>query len=101
ITGMKDNYDILPVLSGPVGTKLITRTNCMGFQRDLMVITSANKNLELTAKCIDSQYKPIQSFQNNWGTYGDETQQNIVELDTATNSLKNLPLEGTAPGELR
>lgn len=101
ITGMNDTYDILPVLAGPDGTKHITRTNGMGFQRDRMVITSANKNLELTAKWIDAQYAPLQSVQNNWGTYGDETQQNIFELDKATNSLKHLPLDGTAPGELR
>ncbi len=43
ITGMNDTYDILPVLAGPDGTKHITRTNGMGFQRDRMVITSANK----------------------------------------------------------
>lgn len=98
---MNDTYDILPVLAGPDGTKHITRTNGMGFQRDRMVITSANKNLELTAKWIDAQYAPLQSVQNNWGTYGDETQQNIFELDAATNSLKHLPLNGTAPGELR
>ena len=101
ITGMNDTYDILPVLAGPDGTKHITRTNGMGFQRDRMVITSANKNLELTAKWIDAQYAPLQSVQNNWGTYGDEKQQNIFEFDKASNSLKHLPLNGTAPGELR
>lgn len=73
----------------------LARTNGMGFQRDRMVITSANKNLELTAKCIDAQYAPLQSVQNNWGTYGDEKQQNIFEFDEASNSLKHLPLNGT------
>ncbi len=73
----------------------------MGFNRDKMVITSANKNLELTAKWIDAQYAPLQSVQNNWGTYGDPNQQNIFEFDQATNSLKHLPLNGTAPAELR
>ena len=101
VTGMNDTYDILPVLAGPDGTKHITRTNGMGFQRDRMVITSANKNLELTAKWIDAQYEPIQSVQNNWGTYGDKNQQNIFEYDKTSKSLKHLPLEGTAPGELR
>lgn len=57
--------------------------------------------MELTVKWIDAQYKLIQSVQNNWGTYGDETQQNIFEYDAATDSLKHLPLNGTAPGELR
>lgn len=104
ITGMNDSYDVLPVLSGPEGDKKITRTNNHGFSRDRLVITSANKNLELTAKWIDKMYEPIQSVQNNWGTYGDEEQQNIFELsenDAGEPMLKHLDLEGAAPGELR
>ena len=46
-------------------------------------------------------YDPHQSVQNNWGTYGDEEQQNIFEFDEGENMLKHLPLEGTAPVELR
>lgn len=101
VTGDNENYDVLPVLAGPSGKKHITRTNNIGFSRDRMVITSANKNLELTAKWIDAQYESIQSVQNNWGTYGDKKQQNIFEFDKASNSLKHLPLDGTAPAELR
>lgn len=104
ITGMNDSYDVLPVLAGPEGDKKITRTNNHGFSRDRMVITSANQNLELTAKWIDKMYEPLQSVQNNWGTYGDEEQQNIFELsenDAGEPMLKHLDLEGAAPGELR
>ncbi|MEQ9809313.1 ABC transporter substrate-binding protein [Streptococcus jiangjianxini] len=101
VTGNNEDYQLLPVLEGPDGEKNVTRTNNVGFQRDRMVITSVNKNLELTAKWIDAQYKPIQSVQNNWGTYGDTKQQNIFEFNKETNSLKHLPLDGTAPTELR
>lgn len=104
VTGMNDSYDVLPVLTGPNGDQKITRTNNHGFSRDKLVITSANKNLELTAKWIDQMYDPIQSVQNNWGTYGDEEQQNIFELsenDSGEPMLRHLDLEGTAPGELR
>ncbi|SDB03968.1 putative aldouronate transport system substrate-binding protein [Streptococcus henryi] len=101
VTGDNENYDILPVLAGPDGQKNVTRTNNIGFSRDRMVITSANQNLELTAKWIDAQYKPLQSVQNNWGTYGDSEQQNIFEFDEANQMLKHLPLEGTAPTEIR
>lgn len=101
ITGMNDKYDVLPVLAGPTGEKHVTRTNGMGFSRDRFVITSANENLELTAKWVDKMYEPLQSVQNNWGTYGDEDQQNIFELDEDKNMLKHLPLDGAAPGELR
>lgn len=101
ITGMNDKYDVLPVLAGPTGEKHVARTNGMGFSRDRFVITSANENLELTAKWVDKMYEPLQSVQNNWGTYGDEEQQNIFEFDKENQMLKHLPLEGTAPGELR
>ncbi len=99
ITGDNDQYDVLPVLVGPSGEKHVTRTNGLGFSRDRFVITSANKNLELTAKWVDKMYEPLQSVQNNWGTYGDTEQANIFELDG--DMLKHLPLDGTAPGELR
>ncbi len=79
----------------------VARTNGMGFDRGKMVITSANENLELTAKWIDQLYDPVQSVQNNWGTYGDTEQQNIFEFDESANMLKHLALEGTAPVELR
>lgn len=101
VSGANESYQPLPVLEGPTGIKHVTRTNGFGFSRDRFVITSANKNLELTAKWVDQMYEPIQSVQNNWGTYGDEEQQNIFELDEANNMLKHLPLNGTAPGELR
>jgi putative aldouronate transport system substrate-binding protein len=101
ITGMNDKYELMPPLAGPDGHINATRTNGMGFDRGRMVITSANKNLELTAKWIDQLYDPHQSVQNNWGTYGDEEQQNIFEFDKAENMLKHLPLEGAAPVEVR
>lgn len=99
ITGDNDNYDVLPVLAGPSGEKHVTRTNGMGFSRDRFVITSVNENLELTAKWVDKMYEPLQSVQNNWGTYGDDTQANIFELKDGM--LHHLPLDGAAPGELR
>lgn len=101
ISKNKSDYEVLPVLAGPNGQKNVTRTNNVGFSRDRMVITSANKNLELTAKWIDQQYAPLQSVQNNWGTYGDKKQQNIFVFDKNQKMLKHLPLEGTAPTEIR
>ncbi|WP_445486770.1 ABC transporter substrate-binding protein [Niallia sp. 03133] len=101
ITGMNDKYDLMGPLKGPDGQINVARTNGVGFDRGRMVVTSENKNLELTAKWIDQLYDPIQSVQNNWGTYGDDSQQNIFELDKEAGMLKHLPLEGTAPVELR
>ncbi|MBE0343214.1 ABC transporter substrate-binding protein, partial [Paenibacillus sp. 28ISP30-2] len=101
ISGDNDKYELMNPLAGPSGKVNVTRTNNLGFDRGRMVITSDNKNLELTAKWIDQLYDPIQSVQDNWGTYGDKTQQNIFEYDEASHMLKHLPLKGTAPVELR
>lgn len=102
ITGMNDKYDVMPALKGPDGQKNVTRTNGVGFSRGRgMVITKINKNLEATAKWADQLYDPLQSVQNNWGTYGDTTQQNIFEFDETKKMLKHLPLQGAAPVELR
>ncbi|MDX8045531.1 extracellular solute-binding protein [Gracilibacillus sp. S3-1-1] len=101
ITGHNDAYQLLPPLEGPDGHKHVARSNGMGFDRARMVITSANENLELTAKWIDQLYDPYQSVQNNWGTYGDEEKQNIFEYEQNDQMLKHLALEGTAPVELR
>lgn len=101
ITGMGDDYDLMGPLEGPDGRVHVTQTNAIGFHRQRMVITSANENLELTAKWIDQLYEPYQSVQNNWGTYGDEENQNIFEFDQEANMLRHEDLEGTAPVELR
>ncbi|AWB45919.1 ABC transporter substrate-binding protein [Paenibacillus sp. CAA11] len=101
ITGANDNYELMNPLEGPSGETNVTRTNNYGFDRGRMVITQANKNLELTAKWIDQLYDPIQSVQNNWGTYGDETQQNIFKFDEQKKMLVHLPLGDTSPVELR
>ncbi|MCF2941297.1 ABC transporter substrate-binding protein [Paenibacillus alkaliterrae] len=101
VTGMNDKFDVMPALEGPNGWKNVTRTNGMGLDRGRFVITADNKNIEATAKWIDQCYDPHQSVMNNWGTFGDETLQNIFEWDEANKMLKHLPLNGTAPGELR
>ncbi|MEK3734541.1 MULTISPECIES: ABC transporter substrate-binding protein [Paenibacillus] len=101
ITGMNDTYELMPPLAGPSGEINVTRTNGIGLDRGRMVITSSNKHPEETAKWVDALYEPLQSVQNNWGTYGDDTQQNIFELDEEKGMLRHLPLEGTAPVELR
>jgi putative aldouronate transport system substrate-binding protein len=100
VTGTSNDYVQLPPLKGPNGQINVPRTNGIGFDRNKAVITSADQNLDLTAKWFDQCYVPQQSAQDDWGTYGDKTQQNIFEL-TPQGNLKHLPLKGTAPVELR
>lgn len=101
VSGMDSSFEPMPALEGPNGWKNVARTNGMGFDRGRMVITADNKNIEATIKWIDALYDPYQSVQNNWGTYGDDKQQNIFEFDETSNMLKHLPLNGAAPSEMR
>lgn len=101
VSGMDSPFEPMPALEGPNGWKNVARTNGMGFDRARFVITAENKDVESTIKWVDALYDPTQSVQDNWGTYGDETQPNIFEFDEAAKMLKHLPLNGVAPGELR
>lgn len=100
ISGNNEDYVALPPLKGPDGTVNVARTNGIGFDKGRMVFSSSNQNVELTAKWADKCYDPIQSVQNNWGTYGDTKQDNIFEL-TSEGNLKHLPLGTNTPVGLR
>ena len=95
-----EDYVPLPALSRQGGEKNVTRWNSYGVQIGRSVITTANKNLELTAKWVDKLYEPLQSIQDNWGTYGEENKQNIFELKEE-GTLAHLDLEGNSPWETR
>ena len=59
-----------------------------GFQRGRCVITANAKNPALIAAWIDQMYDPMQSPQNNWGTYGEDM-------------LQHAPLGDKSPVEVR
>ena len=63
VSGLDSNYVPMPALAGPDGTKNVARTNGSGFDRGRMVVTSADKDLENTAKWMDQLYDPLQSVQ--------------------------------------
>lgn len=100
-TGTPADYVALPPLKGADGKANITRQNAMGFEIGRCVLTATNPNPALAAKWIDLLYEPVQSVQDNWGTYGDDAQDNIFEMN-ADGSLKHLPIpDGIVPYELR
>ena len=64
---------MLPALAGPEGLVNVTRQNnseTSGFDRGRCVLTTSCRNTALAAAWIDQMYAPLQSPQNNWGTYG-------------------------------
>ena len=105
-----DNYEdyiMLPALAGPDGLINITRQNgseTSGFDRGRCVLTSNCRDTALAAAWIDQMYAPIQSAQNNWGTYGEEGTANIFEMSTNENGepmLRHLDLGSNSPVEIR
>lgn len=105
-----DNYDdyvMLPALAGPEGKVNITRQNASetsGYDRGRCVLTYSCSNPALAAAWIDQMYAPLQSVQNNWGTYGEKGKANIFEKSTNDNGevmLKHLPLGDESPVEVR
>ncbi|WP_413466013.1 ABC transporter substrate-binding protein [Metabacillus litoralis] len=91
-----DDYVVLPPLKGVDGKIRVGRSNHSEYGRDALVITSANKNPEITLRWADQLYEPKMSAQINWGPIGEiyEEDENGMLVN------KELP-EGVAMGELR
>ncbi|USK47947.1 ABC transporter substrate-binding protein [Bacillus sp. CMF12] len=90
------DYVVMPPLKGKDGNIVIGRSNYSEYGRDAFVITSANKNPEITMRWVDQLYEPKMSAQINWGPIGE-----IYEED-ANGMLVNKELpDGVAMGELR
>lgn len=105
-----DNYDdyvMLPALAGPGGVVNVTRqsgSETSGFDRGRCVLTSNCRDTALAAAWIDQMYEPMQSAQNNWGTYGEEGTANIFEMSTneaGEPMLRHMDLGDNSPVEIR
>ena len=108
--GNIDNYDdyvMLPALAGPEGLVNVTRQNnseTSGFDRGRCVLTTSCRDTALAAAWIDQMYAPIQSPQNNWGTYGEKGATNVFEMSTNSEGgemLKHMDLGDNSPVEVR
>ena len=95
----------LPALTAD--TRNITPQNgsfTSGFDRGRCVVTSAAKNPALVCAWLDQMYIPIQSPQNNWGTYGEDDDFDIFVMDKNDKGepmLKHAPLGDASPVEVR
>jgi putative aldouronate transport system substrate-binding protein len=81
------DYVALPPLKGPNGIVNVPRQNYYSFDMGVTAITSTNPNPILTAKWLDKMFEPLQSIQNDYGTYGDPNNVNIFDI-TNSNTLK-------------
>ncbi len=75
-----------------------------GFDRGRCVITANAKNPALICAWLDQMYDPMQSPQNNWGTYGEDDDFDIFEMgenDAGEPMLKHTWLGDASPVEVR
>lgn len=95
----------LPALTADV--RNITPQNgsfTSGFDRGRCVVTAVAKNPALVCAWLDQMYAPMQSPQNNWGTYGEEDDFDIFVLGTnaaGEEMLQHAPLGDASPVEVR
>ena len=75
-----------------------------GFNRGRCVVTAKAANPALVCAWLDQMYIPIQSAQNNWGTYGEDDGFDIFVMSTNADGepmLKHAPLGDASPVEVR
>ena len=75
-----------------------------GFNRGKCVVTAAAQNPALVCAWLDQMYDPMQSPQNNWGTYGEDDDFDIFTMSTNDKGepmLKHTPLGDASPVEVR
>ena len=95
----------MPVLTAD--TRNLTADNgsfTSGFDRGRCVVTATAKNPALICAWLDQMYDPIQSPQNNWGTYGEDDDFDIFEMsqnDKGEPMLKHTWLGDASPVEVR
>ncbi len=95
----------LPVLTAD--TRNLTPQNgsfTSGFDRGRCVVTSVAENPALVCAWLDQMYAPMQSPQNNWGTYGEDDDFDIFEMGKNADGedmLKHAPLGDASPVEVR
>ena len=95
----------LPVLTADT-TNLTPQNGSFtsGFDRGRCVVTAVAKNPALVCAWLDQMYDPMQSPQNNWGTYGEEDDFDTVVMGTPAAGeamLHHAPLREASHIEVR
>ena len=100
-----NGWQPLPALTADVkNITPATGSYTSGFDRGRCVVTANAKNPALICAWLDQMYDPIQSPQNNWGTYGEDDDFDIFQMSTNANGepmLKHNWLTDVSPVEVR
>ncbi len=106
--GNVDNIvDWIPLPALTADTRNITPENgsfTSGYDRGRCVVTAVATEPALVCAWLDQMYDPLQSPQNNWGTYGEDDEFDIFEMSTNAEGgpmLKHAPLGDASPVEVR
>lgn len=89
------------------GQRIITPQNgsfTSGYDRGRCVVTAVAKQPALVCAWLDQMYAPIQSPQNNWGTYGEDDEFDIFVMGknaAGEDMLQHAPLGDASPVEVR
>lgn len=100
-----DGWEPLAALTAD--TRNITPQNgsfTSGFDRGRCVLTAKADNCTLICTWLDEMYDPMQSPQNNWGTYGEDDDFDIFVMGKNANGedmLQHAPLGDASPVEVR
>lgn len=99
--------DWVPLPALTADTRNITPENgsfTSGYNRGRCVVTAVAREPALVCAWLDQMYAPIQSPQNNWGTYGEDDDFDIFEMSTNDKGepmLKHAALGDASPVEVR
>lgn len=107
IANIDNLEDWVPLPALTADTRNITPQNgsfTSGFDRGRCVVTAVAQNPALVCAWLDQMYDPMQSPQNNWGTYGEDDDFDIFEMgknDAGEDMLTHAPLGDASPVEVR
>ncbi len=105
IDNLEDYVPLPPLAVG--GQRVLAPTNgsfTSGYDRGRCVVTATAQNPALVCAWLDQMYDPIQSPQNNWGTYGEPDEFDIFTMGTNDKGepmLQHAPLGDASPVEVR
>ena len=85
IDNLKDWVPLPPLKADTLSITPQNGSFTSGFDRGRCVVTSMAKNPALVCSWLDQMYDPLQSPQNNWGTYGEKNKFNIFRMSKNKN----------------
>lgn len=105
IDNLEDYVPLPPLAVG--GQRVLTPCNgsfTSGYDRGRCVVTATAQKPALVCAWLDQMYAPIQSPQNNWGTYGEDDDFDIFRMGENANGepmLQHEDLGDASPVEVR